>query len=362
MMRSLHIEKVLCIVAISFLAGCRNNSSPMAEPPAETYRIQPTAAVLTVGHGTAFAAKRNGRAALDVAWRVLEPGGGTVDGTGQYQAPAIPGVYTVQAEFKYSAGRTATALVTVVPRPAGEITAPHEVKPEAGGMVASIVPVPGSHYVWTITGGKLTGGSDSPAVSFQAGAGPKLVLNCRVTNAAGDSLDSSQEVAFVHGVSLTISPAAVTITEERTMKFGFNIGGGTTLGVAWSLGKPGSGSIDGQGNYLAPTVPGLYSVRVTSLDDPTESVTARVKVVPKPPEGLFAPDSYKPGALDLHARVPQVDGMTYAWQIEGGTISMGSTASSMMFHAGHDPSITLRCRITNEAGDSSTTKKTLRAE
>src|SRR5664280_1789594 len=117
MMRTLRVEKVLCLVTITFLAGCSNNPSPMAEPPAETYRVQPTSAILTVGHGTAFAAKRDGRAALDVAWRVLEPGGGTVDGTGQYQAPAIPGVYTVQAGFKYSAGRTATALVTVVAPP-----------------------------------------------------------------------------------------------------------------------------------------------------------------------------------------------------------------------------------------------------
>jgi hypothetical protein len=83
------------------------------------------------------------------------------------------------------------------------------------------------------------------------------------------------------------------------MKFGFNIAGGTTLGVAWSLGRPGAGSIDGLGNYLAPTVPGLYSVRVTSLDDPTETITAMVKVVPKPPEGLTAPDSYQPGASDF---------------------------------------------------------------
>jgi hypothetical protein len=146
------------------------------------------------------------------------------------------------------------------------------------------------------------------------------------------------------------------------MKFGFNIGGGTTLRVAWSLGKPGAGSIDGLGNYLAPAMPGHYSVRVTSLDDPTETVTAMVKVVPKPPEGLTAPDSYKAGALDLRARAPEVDGMTYAWEIEGGTIIKGSTASTMMFDAGHGPSITLRCRITNEAGDSSSTKKTLRAE
>jgi hypothetical protein len=353
---------VLGISAVAFLASCRNSSSPMAEPPVETYRVQPPAATLTVGHGTAFAARRDGRAALDVAWRVLEPGGGTVDGNGQYQAPAIPGVYTVQAGFKFSADRTATALVTVVPPPAGDIMVPHEVSPGTGHLVARIAPVPGSHYVWTITGGKLTGGGDSPSVSFQAGTGPKLVLNCRITNAAGDVLDSSQEVTLERAVALTISPAAVTITAGRGMKFGYYIAGGTTLGVAWSLGKPGAGSLDGLGNYVAPAVPGLYSVRVTSMDDPTETVTAKVKVVPMPPEELTAADAYRPGAPGLRAGAPEADGMTYAWEIEGGTIIAGSTSSSMIFDAGHGPSITLRCRITNEAGDSSTTEKTLRAE
>ena len=362
MKRTHRIEIVLGIVGVTFLAGCRNSPGPMTAPPEETYSVQPATANLTVGRGFTFAAKRNGKAAPDVTWRVLEPGGGTVDGTGHYQAPAVPGVYTVQAGFKFSAGRVATARVAVVPSPAGEITAPHEVSPGAGGLMASVAVVPGSHYLWTITGGKLTGASDGPAVSFQAGAGPKLVLNCRVTNAAGDGLTSSREIAMVRAVSLSIRPAAVTITAERTMKFGFNVAGGTTLGVTWSLGKPGAGSIDGLGNYVAPVVPGIYSVRVTSRDDPTASVSARVQVVPEPPEGMTAPDSFQPGALDLRARVPQVDGMTYAWAIEGGTITLGSTTSSMIFHAGHDPRLTLRCRVTNEAGDSSATEKTLKAE
>jgi len=66
--------------------------------------------------------------------------------------------------------------------------------------------------------------------------------------------------------------------------------------------------------------------------------------------------------MDLRASVPEVDGMTYAWEIEGGTIITGSTASSVVFHAGYGPNLTLRCRITNEAGDSSATKKILSAK
>jgi hypothetical protein len=232
----------------------------------------------------------------------------------------------------------------------------------AEGQVARIAPVPGSQYQWTIAGGLITAGTDTASVTFQAGAGPKVVLACRVTNAAGDALRSSLEIPVAAPVSLGVKPAAVTITVGRSMKFGFDLAGGTSLGVAWSLGEPGAGRLDGSGKYLAPAVPGLYTVRVSSKDDPTVSATATVKVVAKPPESLFAPDSFLPGADGLRASVPEVAGMTYAWEIEGGTILKGSTAATLLFNAGHGPSITLRCRITNEAGDSSTTKKMLRAE
>ncbi len=56
-------------------------------------------------------------------------------------------------------------------------------------------------------------------------------------------------------------------------------------------------------------------------------------------------ESLDAGNQDLRARVPEVDGMTYAWEIKGGTIITGSTASSMMFHAGYGPNLNLRCRI-----------------
>jgi hypothetical protein len=251
--------------------------------------------------------------------------------------------------------------VTVVAPPAGEIVAPPRVPRAAVDQVARIAPVPDSQYHWTITGGIITAGTDTPSVTFQAGAGPKVVLACRVTNAAGDALNSSLEVPVAAPVTLVIKPAAVTITAERSMKFGFDIKGGTSLGVAWCLGEPGAGSLDGSGNYLAPAVPGLYTVRVSSKDDPSMVATATVKVVAKPPESLFAPDSYLPGADGLRAQVPERAGMSYAWEIEGGTITAGSAAPVMAFQAGNGPSLTLRCLITNEAGDSFAAVKVLKA-
>jgi hypothetical protein len=307
-----------------------------------------------------FTARVDGEPAGNVIWRVLEPGGGRVDDAGQYLAPAAPGVFTVQAGFKVGAGRTAEAKVSVVAPPAGEITAPPRVLPGSGNLVARIAPVPGSSYLWTISGGQLTGGTNTSAATFLAGTGPKVKLSCRVTSLAGDVLNSSLEVPVAPPVTLSVSPAAVTITAGRAMKFGFNIEGGISLGVNWSLGEPGAGSLDGSGNYVAPPVPGLYSVRATSLDDPSKRAIARVKVVPKPPESMFAPESFLPGAQSLHASVPEVAGMTYAWVIEGGTITASSSTPSLAFNAGDGPTISLHCKITNEAGDSFVAAKTIK--
>jgi hypothetical protein len=152
----------------------------------------------------------------------------------------------------------------------------------------------------------------------------------------------------------------VTLTAGRSMKFGYDLAGGTTLGVVWRLGEPGAGSLDGSGNYVAPRVPGRYTVRLASADDPTVAATAVVKVVPEPPQTLFAPDTFLPGAQGLKARVPDLGGMTYAWQIEGGTLTTGADGPSVLFDAGPGPAVTLRCRITNEAGDAFTAVKTLK--
>jgi hypothetical protein len=315
-------------------------------------KVLPATAVVTVGHSVSFTSFIGSAQAREVAWRVLEPGGGSIDGAGAYHASGTPGLFTVEAGFKDLPGRTATARVTVVAQPAGAIEAPSPVMPGTGEQTARIAPVQGSTYVWSVVGGSLTRGTDTPAITFMAGPGPKVVLTCKVTNLAGDSLLFSREIPVARPVKLTIHPASVTITAGRTMKFGFDIDGGLTLGVAWKLGEPGAGSLDDSGNYVAPAVPGAYTVRLASLDDPTQVAIAQVKVVPKPPENLVSPAAFQPGAQGLRAMVPEVAGMKYAWEIEGGTIQSGADSATVVFNAGEATTLTLRCRITNEAGDS----------
>jgi len=346
------------IAGLVLLAGCWKGPGAAVDLPPATVRILPGAVTLTTGHLQRFTAQVAGGPAGEVTWRVLEPGGGSVDGAGGYRAPAAPGLFTVEAGVKGGPGRD-RAQVRVVAPPAGEIRAPARVLAGTGGLQASVAEVPGSSYAWTLAGGEILAGETAAAVTFVAGAGPKVTLACRVTNAAGDSLRSSLEVPVAPPVTLAISPAAVTLTAGRGMKFGYTIEGGLSLGVVWSLGEPGAGSLDQAGHYLAPPVPGPYTVRVASKDDPTRAAVARVKVVAQPPEGMIAPASFEPGAKGLKAMVPEVAGMTYAWEIEGGAITAGAAGPAVVFSAGPGPSLTLRCRISNEAGDSFLATKVL---
>jgi uncharacterized caspase-like protein len=84
-----------------------------------------------------------------------------------------------------------------------------------------------------------------------------------------------------------------------------------------------------------------------------------VTVVAAPDAPITAPTRIPAGAANLTARVPQQDHATYAWQILGGTPTADQQGPVFTFAAGHGPTLTLRCTVTNEAGDTFTGSLTL---
>lgn len=339
----------LGLAATLLLCGCWQTPATVARTVPPVLTLQPAEATITAGRGLVFTALVDGAPARAAAWSVAEADGGRVDARGAYLAPAAPGAYTVRAQVQGAAG---TARVTVVARPAGDIQGPGRVLAGAAGLTARIAPVAGCRYAWTVHGGRITAGADAPEVTFQAGPGPRLELACQVTNAAGDGLHTTLEIPVAAPVALAITPAQATLTAGRTMKFGYTLDGGTSQEVLWSLGERDAGKVDGSGRYTAPEAPGWYTVRVNSRDEANKVAVAKVKVVPRPPAGLAAPDRFVPGANGLRAEVADVPGMVYAWMLEGGTFSSATDGPRVTFQAGPGPTLTLRCTITNEAGDS----------
>jgi len=354
MTRAEWIRAGLTVPTLLALAACRPPQPALPEAPPVILSLQPAEATVTTGHEVQFGYRITSGAGTGVDWRVGEAGGGTLDAQGRYRAPERPGVYTVEARPQADPTKVVRARVTVVPVPQGTISAPATVAPEATGLRAGLPVQPGCHFAWSLSGGTLLAGADTDTVTFSAGEGPKLVLSCRVTNAAGDALTSSLEIPVARPLSISIGPATATLTVGRTMKFGYSLEGNGGPDVTWSLVPPDAGAVDAGGTYRAPATPGIYTLQVASTAHPDTLARARVKVVAEPKAAITAPESVKAGAAGLVARVPEQAGATYAWEIQGGAATAGQRSPVLTFTAGDGPALTLRCTVTNEAGDAFT--------
>jgi hypothetical protein len=331
--------------------GCKQPAPAAPEPPPVRVAIEPAGAVMTAGHQLKFLCTVTDGPAEVAVWSVLEPGGGSVDNLGRYRAALVPGTYTLQAGLV--SGRATTSVkIQVVPPPNGNIAAPARVARGATGLKASVPAVPGSSYAWTVQGGQLVGDGSGNAITFEAGREPLVRLTCRVTNLAKDILNSTLEIPIAERQTLTISPGTATLTVGSTMKFGFELLGGAGSEVQWRVDGAGAGQVDGRGSYQAPACPGRFQVRVISKDEPDTEAVAVVKVVAAPVGAIAAPDKVKAGAAGLVAAITPQEGMTYAWEIAGGSMVDGAHGPSLTFQAGSGPKLTLRCTIQNEAGDS----------
>lgn len=79
-------------------------------------------------------------------------------------------------------------------------------------------------------------------------------------------------------VSITISPAAVSVAASATHQFTCTVTGSTQAGCTWAVTEPGGGTVNGQGLYSAPTAAGAYHVVATSVANTSKTATATVTV------------------------------------------------------------------------------------
>ena len=316
-----------------------------------TVQVQPQAVTLTAGRTFVFTPKVASPFTTQVVWSVREPGGGTVDAQGRYQAPAAPGVYHVQAASLTNPPRSATARVTVVAAPAGPISAPDAAVAGASGLVASVPLAPGQSCLWTLQGGALQSEPTGNPVRFAMGTETQAVLRCRIANAAGDAIDLVRTVRRKDPLTFQASPATVTLSVGGAIHFGYTLSGEPRSAVLWSVPDPSHGQVDAEGNYRAPEVPGRYLVRAMPEAAPGLAATLVVNVVARPYGAITGPYQARPGTGGLKAQVTARQAAKIAWSIDGGSLEGPGDGRTITFRAGSGPQVVLHCRLSNEAGD-----------
>lgn len=86
------------------------------------------------------------------------------------------------------------------------------------------------------------------------------------------------EVVSLGKATLTVSPATTSIATGATKQFTAGSDDGTTPTVSWSI-TSGSGFIDSDGLFTAPSTAGTTVIRASLTSDPTQYATATVTVV-----------------------------------------------------------------------------------
>jgi hypothetical protein len=162
--------------------------------------------------------------------------GNPIGGATSQTYPAnASGSYTVKVTTSgCSSAASAATVVTVNPNPNATITAPASVTTSSTGNVASAANAGvGATYAWTVTGGTLTGGNNTPSITFTAGATPgTLTINLTVTTSAGCSDAKSANVNRVLPVVTvtSVSPNFGTVTGGTIVTVnGTNFASGATV-------------------------------------------------------------------------------------------------------------------------------------
>jgi len=315
--------------------------------------ISPATPAVTAGSSQTFAATPTGGATNAVTWSATV---GTWSGS-TWTAPATVGAVTITATSVDDPTKTATTTATVVAVPTASFTA-STTTPGYNATNVTITP--------TLTGGSISGkvgttlgGSEISssvtsgiAVPVQAGGFTTATTYfLRVTNAANKTADYSVVVTPSTVSVSSVTPATPTVTVSLTKAFSATIAGGATNAVTWSAT---GGNFTGA-TWTAPATAGSYTIKATSVDDPTKTATTTATVVAVP-TASFTASTTTPGYHATNVTItPTLTGGSVSGKV--GTTLGGSEISNSVTSGiavpvqtgGFTTATTYYLRVTNAA-------------
>ena len=263
--------------------------------PPVTISISPTTKTLTTNRTQQFTATVTGAANTAVTWSVTETGGGTIDTSGLYTAPATEGTYHVVATSVANPSKKATATVTVnAPQVVAVTLSPTDATLVVNGtqqFTATVTGTTNTAVTWSVT---ETGGGAVDASGLYTASDTSGTYHVVATSVADPSKSATATVTVTAAIIVSVSPTSVTLVIKETQQFTATVGNTSNNAVTWTV-QEGSagGTIDDTGLYTAPSTAGTYHVVATSEADSTKSATATLTVTPFPTAGLamhFAAD------------------------------------------------------------------------
>jgi hypothetical protein len=208
--------------------------------------------------------------------------------------------------------------------------------------------------------------------SCHSGAAASTAVVCTTTTGTTSSSSSSSSCSDpVTGITITISPVAVTVNVVTTTQFFAFAQGGTNTVIVWKVndttgGDDTVGRIDSNGLYHAPSTPppsGTVTVSATPFEDANVSATSTVTITP-PPTVTISPTSWtmSSGTANTKAFTSTVTGAATTnvdWYVGavgtnpilGGNDTLGTIDANGVYSAPRTPPLTSSVSVTAVSRD-----------
>src|SRR4030095_4871780 len=226
--------------------------------------------------------------------------------------------------------------ITLLPYPIPVITGPNSVC-RLTGAAYSVASIAGNTYLWTVTGGSISGAANTSAVNVSWGNVSSGTITVTQTNTLGcDSTVTMNVTLNPYPVPVITGPASVCRLTGATYSVPFVAGDIYSWSVTGGSinGAPNTNSINvSWGNFTSGTV----SVTQTNAFGCDSTVTMNITLNPYPVPVITGSNSVCRLTGATYSVTP-VAGNTYNWSVVGGsinglpnstsvTISWGNTAS-----------------------------------
>jgi hypothetical protein len=353
--------------------------------PAFTITTQPSSTAACAGSTASFTAASTTASSPTFQWQVntgsswanVSTGTGGTMGT-YTTAATTTGMNGYQYRCVVTDGcgiavNSTVATLTVNAVPAQTITpAAPTVCASSTGNTASVSTTSGATYAWSISGGTITAGGSSSTVTYTAGTGSAVTLNCVVTSSALCASAGGQNASVTinstpatpgtitqanpggssvcsgaSGVTYTISAVSGATTYTWTVPTGASVtaGAGTTsITVNWGTATSGNVTVTA-GNTCGTSA--AASLAVTVISTPATPGT----ITQANPSG----SSVCTNASGVTYSISAVSGATtYTWTVpSGASITVGAGTTSITVNWGTATSGNVTVTAGNTCGTSS---------
>ena len=247
--------------------------------------------------------------------------------------------------------------IAVIDNPVVDITADSAVCANSSGNPASVPDAgAGATYAWGISGGAITSGQGTNAITYTAGSSFNVVLTVNVSLASGCSAAGNTSVTINSNPNATISTPASTCAGSSGNAASV-VDAGVGASYVWSL--TGGTITSGQGTpsitfgvTAGPTA--ILDVLVTNAAGCTDADAVTISVSSNPVADISVASAVCAGSANNPADVVDAGpGASYVWTITGGAITAGQGTPSISFTAGSGLVVDLGVTITISGGCSS---------